>query len=345
MQRSLLRGACALAETAETYLLTSKDFETEFAAALDAKQLVDAATTITSTAEAPALTQEPPVVALPSVAAYPGARTPVAIETESIAPPNIFAATLRALVSPFRSELFRETLRLTPSWGGSMLAHMLVVLGLALYMHQELRSTDPRTLELTIHEAAGAGEPEEFNEAELPPVQASLQPVVLAAESAPPVTVVGDFLANPEVPLAINEETSAATLLDMLADPAQVATKGGSASASVDKRGKGTVELLDNETSFFGIKGQGKKFCFIVDNSKSMTGARFRTALAELVYSVEKLQADQVFYVCFFSDGAYPMFFPNITKEMIPATAENKAKFREWLRFVDLGPRLTAARR
>jgi hypothetical protein len=32
------------------------------------------------------------------------------------------------------------------------------------------------------------------------------------------------------------------------------------------------------------------------------------------------------------------MFFPNITREMIPATAENKAKFREWLRFVDLGP-------
>jgi hypothetical protein len=69
-----------------------------------------------------------------------------------------------------------------------------------------------------------------------------------------------------------------------------------------------------------------------------MTGARFRTAVAELVYSVEKLQADQDFYVCFFSDGAYPLFFPNPAREMIPATAENKTKFREWLRFVDLGP-------
>ncbi len=227
---------------------------------MDAKQLVDAATTITSTAEAPALTQEPPVVALPSVAAYPGARTPVAIETESIAPPNIFAATLRALVLPFRSELFRETLRLTPSWGGSMLAHMLVVLGLALYMHQELRSTDPRTLELTIHEAAGAGEPEEFNEAELPPVQASLQPVVLAAESAPPVTVVGDFLANPEVPLAINEETSAATLLDMLADPRKLRRKAVLQVPASTNAAKERLNCSTTKLHSLGSKARARSF-------------------------------------------------------------------------------------
>jgi hypothetical protein len=330
------------AEAEPAYLLTSAEFETEFAAALEAvplpEEAIEVATAPASTTDPPVVMQAPPVVSHACVVFGPeGSATPE-MQPESLAPPNIFTATLRALTAPLRSELFRETLRLTPSWGGSMLVHMLLVLGLALYMHQELRSTAPRTLELTIHEATGAGAPEDLNEAELPPVQASLQPVVLAAESDSPVTEVGDFLANPDVPLAIDQESSAQDLLALLADPSQVATKGGSSRAITDKRGKGTVELLENETSFFGVKGQGKKFCFIVDNSKSMTGARFRTALAELTYAVEKLQADQVFYVCFFSDGAYPLFFPNVTKEMIPATNENKAKFREWLRLVDLGP-------
>lgn len=326
----------SLAGNAETYLLTSADFESEFAAALDAEPTSEPDSleppVVQSGLGAASLIAPPPPVVVAELRADPAGLA------SELLPPNIFTASLRALTAPFRSEIARETMRLTPTWGCSMLVHMLVVLGLALYMHHELRPTAPRTLELTLHESAGMGQPEELNEAELPPVQASLQPVMLAAESEPPVTDAGDFLANPDVPLAIDEETSVTNLLDMLADPSQVATKGGSAEAKSDKRGKGTVELLENETSFFGIKGQGKKFCFIVDNSKSMTGARFRTALAELLYSVEKLQADQVFYVCFFSDGAYPLFFPNIAREMIPATAENKAKFRAWLQLVDLGP-------
>lgn len=351
---SLVSEQGSLASPAETYLLTSADFESEFAAALEAEPAaeVSAAPTLLTPALA-AGNVEPPVVArsgvseAASLATQTTALPPImagrdAAETESppreLAPRDIFTASLCALVAPFRSELARETLQLMPTWGGSMLVHMLVVLSLALYVHHEIRSPAPRTLELALNEAEGIGEPENLDHDVLVPAQTVLPVTIEAPDTAQPVADVGDLLAAPETPLAIEPEIAVTNLNDLLADPLRGSTKGGNPNAKVDKRGRGTVELVENETSFFGIKGQGKKFCFIVDNSTSMTGARFRTALAELLYSVEKLQPDQVFYVCFFSDGAYPMFFPNITREMIPATIENKAKFREWLRFVELAP-------
>jgi len=343
---ALAREPGSLASAAETYLLTSADFETDFAAALAAEpaaELVDL-----SPARA-ADHVEPPVVAAQGIASETCVDAPPpivagchtaehALAASELAPRDIFTASLRALVAPFRSELARETLRFMPTWGCSMLVHMLVVLSLALYVHQETRSTAPRTLELSLTDAPSLDQPEELNHDVLELAQTTLPVTIDATESSLPVTDVGDVLVAPDVPDAMEPEIAVTNINDLLADPLKVSTKGGSPNAKVDKRGRGTVELLENETSFFGIKGSGKKFCFIVDNSKSMTGARFRTALAELLYSVEKLQADQVFYVCFFSDGAYPLFFPNIAREMIPATVENKAKFREWLRLVELGP-------
>lgn len=336
----------ALAGAGQTYLLSSTDFDSQFTAALEAEPAIELSTV---DLESAADMQEPPIVA-PATAPSQSSTTPVpplvadgsAVESHELinelAPCNILDATLRALAAPFRSELARETLRMMPSWGGSMLVHMLAVLGLALYIHQESRAPAPRTLELALAEAPDIGQPEELRDDALESLP-TVQPITIeAAESALPIADAGDVLVAPDLPVAMEPEISTTNLNHLLADPLKVGTKRGSPEAKTDKNGKGIIDLRENETAFFGIKGQGKKFCFIVDNSKSMTGARFRTAIAELVYSVEKLQADQVFYVCFFSDGAYPMFFPNIAREMIPATNENKAKFREWLRFVDLGP-------
>ncbi len=256
-----------------------------------------------------------------------------------LVPRNIFAATLSACVAPFRCSLARETMHMMPTWGGSMLVHMLAVLGLALYAYHEPRSTRPVTLELTITEAPGAGEPEEFEHDIVQPAVTLLPVAIDTPLLTEPVVDFGEVQAAPDVPLAMMLDPVEVNLNDLLATNSLLSgKKGGDSNAKKDKNGKGTVELGENETSFFGIRGTAKKFCFVVDNSKSMNGVRFRTAIAELMYSVEKLQSDQQFYVVFFSDGAYPMFFPNFTREMIPATAENKVKFRAWLQQVDLGP-------
>jgi len=96
-----------------------------------------------------------------------------------------------------------------------------------------------------------------------------------------------------------------------------------------DKAGKMTA-------SFFGSKSKGKRFVFVVDNSNSMGRGRFYTAADELVKTVEKMEKDQYFYVIFFSDTAYPLFWPTPVREMIPATPKNKERLHRWLYTVQL---------
>jgi hypothetical protein len=82
---------------------------------------------------------------------------------------------------------------------------------------------------------------------------------------------------------------------------------------------------------FFGTKAKGNRFVFVIDNSSSMKGGRLEMALAELVKTVESLTPRQSFYVIFVSDQTYPMFYPQLEPDMIPATPLNKKRLIEWL--------------
>ncbi|MFP6619514.1 MAG: VWA domain-containing protein [Pirellulaceae bacterium] len=104
----------------------------------------------------------------------------------------------------------------------------------------------------------------------------------------------------------------------------------GSAMESLtDKVGKMTA-------SFFGSKSKGRRFVFVVDNSNSMTRGRFHTALTELAKTVEQMDNDQYFYVIFFSDTAYPLFWPSPVSQLVPATRKNKERLYQWLYTVEL---------
>ena len=104
----------------------------------------------------------------------------------------------------------------------------------------------------------------------------------------------------------------------------------GSAMESLtDKVGKMTA-------SFFGSKSKGRRFVFVVDNSNSMTRGRFHTALNELAKTVEQMDKDQYFYVIFFSDTAYPLFWPSPVSQLVPATRKNKERLHQWLYTVEL---------
>lgn len=83
---------------------------------------------------------------------------------------------------------------------------------------------------------------------------------------------------------------------------------------------------------FFGSQGKGKTFVYVVDMSGSMTGERFRRAIAELMRSINKLDSEQKFYVYFFNDRALPMFDPRPARGLIPATSSNKSRAANWIR-------------
>lgn len=90
------------------------------------------------------------------------------------------------------------------------------------------------------------------------------------------------------------------------------------------------------ESSFFGNKVTAVDYVFVIDNSNSMTGGRFETALNELMISVSQLTPRQRFYVIFYSDTAYPMFHPRPAKQLLNATPRNKEMLRRWLGTVQL---------
>ncbi len=79
---------------------------------------------------------------------------------------------------------------------------------------------------------------------------------------------------------------------------------------------------------FFGLGGQGTSFVYVLDCSDSMNNEdRFRRAREELIYSIERLSAEQRFYVILYSDGAIPMD----ADDPVPAVPKEFARLRTWL--------------
>jgi hypothetical protein len=105
---------------------------------------------------------------------------------------------------------------------------------------------------------------------------------------------------------------------------------GGSGDGEGDGSGGGGGPGLG--AGFFGSKGEGRTFVFVVDMSGSMYGQRFERAKAELIRSINKLKPEQKFYVFFFNDRTYPMFEPRPAKDLVPANPGNKQKAARWIR-------------
>lgn len=97
------------------------------------------------------------------------------------------------------------------------------------------------------------------------------------------------------------------------------------------------VELPDEPAvTFFGEKIAGNRIVFLVDNSGGMNGGGLETLIAELLKTVERLTPKQQFYVIFYSDAAYPMFYPRSVFQFARPTKENKRQLAGWLETVEL---------
>ncbi|MGD9633133.1 MAG: VWA domain-containing protein [Pirellulales bacterium] len=101
-------------------------------------------------------------------------------------------------------------------------------------------------------------------------------------------------------------------------------------------RGAASDEARLGMTNFFGTPARANRVVFLVDNSGSMKQGRMETTLLELARSIEALGEKQEFYVVFYSDQAYPMFYPHSEMSAVPATRENKQRLYRWLQTVEL---------
>ena len=90
----------------------------------------------------------------------------------------------------------------------------------------------------------------------------------------------------------------------------QIRAGGGDVATAADKseripaRRPGARGMNVKETSFFGVRGGGKRICFIVDMSGSMAGPKFDRLKQELAQSIQGFDETQLFSVVFFDGSA-----------------------------------------
>ena len=109
-------------------------------------------------------------------------------------------------------------------------------------------------------------------------------------------------------------------------------SKTGSSRKKGRGRGNGEGEGDGNGgTSFFGKTLTVDSIAYVIDASGSMQGARFRRARQELVNALKQMRPQQRFYIVFYTDQTYPLYWPNSVAELQPATPINLQKTGFWI--------------
>ena len=111
---------------------------------------------------------------------------------------------------------------------------------------------------------------------------------------------------------------------------------GSPTRGSGARRGNRGRRSREPATEFFGLRQDAQRVVYLVDNSNSMHSGRFETALMELQQSVARLAGDQQFYVAFYSDQVYGLFYPDTAEAMCTADAATKERFQKWLSTVEM---------
>jgi hypothetical protein len=130
--------------------------------------------------------------------------------------------------------------------------------------------------------------------------------------------------------LTLNEST-ADQATGSLGDVGQLFGENGSGMSEIGT-GRGGAMV-----KFFGTEIKARRILYMLDNSGGMLqGGKFEALIAELQASVSVLEAKQQFYVIFFSDTVYPLFYPQSVRRFMPATDKNRKQLQQWLDSVEL---------
>lgn len=111
----------------------------------------------------------------------------------------------------------------------------------------------------------------------------------------------------------------------------------GASQGPVDRYSPETTDWRDvppwRQTTFFGLRAQGRFFVYVIDCSESMIDEdRFARATMEVRRSVLALKPPQQFEVIFFNEESMPM--PGGPKPR-PADTQGKGQLLTWLRIVE----------
>ena len=223
--------------------------------------------------------------------------------------------------------------RMSLAWLCSMFLHLIVLIALALFTLTQL--TKPEAISLAMADVSNVDEAtlempmemEDFEEMEEP-----LEQLDMVVEEQ-----LDDSLMATDV------------IADLPLESAEVSMDFGDLGAELTEIGGGEGTGTDgfanaSNPNFFKSAGpMAKTVVYMVDNSNSMTGknpknagyGRMETALIELAKSVNSLDKSQKFYVIFYSDTAYGLFYPATENNYVYATPKNKERLHRWLDTVE----------
>jgi hypothetical protein len=275
----------------------------------------------------PPLPPRPPVTKAQSdIATEPSTEPPAPDDESADEPPIVSQDPVECVVSEeSERNRLRSVLHGVPPWSVSLVLHLAGMILLAFWTLVANEDRDTQILVAsTVEEVAleiqdtVEFEIEKLEEVELENVSLDMQmpdPGLFELASIETIETVGNLDVSTVSEVTVHE-----------------------IGALFGEHGQGMAMIGEGlgAASFFGAKAPGSRFVFVVDNSNSMGGGRFETALSELMKTVNGMTPHQSFYVVFFSDTAYRLFHPQPVMKMVPATDDNKQKLRSWLGTVEM---------
>jgi hypothetical protein len=202
-----------------------------------------------------------------------------------------------------------------------MLVHVAILLLLALVV-PAITDDGSRVVSLNFSE-------EQFEEPTLlPQVHLESKTPVMQVASAPPAP--GEFKGS-----RLDSLLSTSAVFEPMENAGNHGI-GTSLSEAVEREIAAAVSETNQQVNgpqaqFFGIQSSGRRFVFVIDSSKSMSGQKWVRACRELWKSLESMNAEQEFFVVFFDQEAHPMLkqkYPELS--MMKSDPENITKLKRW---------------
>ena len=233
---------------------------------------------------------------------------------------------IRAIQAETKQPL-KRTRRGLPSSTISLILHGLIIMILSVYT----LGLPPQEEELALFTSTAAYEElEDFQDMEIDPSEEleSLDNDLTSQLVDPGEASFGDLSAE-------------SMLADVSGDEALGSDSIGEFGNLFGDAGSGDSDADDGDGArataiFFGTKIEGKRILYLLDNSGGMKDGKLETLIKELLLSVASLQPRQEFYVIFYSDTIYPLFFPQPATDFVRANKENHESLRNWLDKVEL---------
>jgi len=220
--------------------------------------------------------------------------------------------------------------RKSPSWVASLMLHAVLLLPLGFLTQSQQPTPNDNDITFSFEPTQSIEQPEVFEDIEFQPLE-ELDTV--------PTNLTSDI---PDPGIAELTELSSDSTFQELSDEATISPVSigdlGSLSNQNPHGSTGLGEGLVGEplADFFGTKIEGNRIVFVLDNSGGMVTGELETLVAELLRTVESLNRKQYFYVIFYSDSLYPLFYPNAPQHFVKATDKNKQRLEQWLDSVEL---------